>query len=453
MTALRLVLINTMGATAPEFVCTALSKHPDAVVLPGLSPVRDRAVLYRGHDLTGLDARQAFDALWRSSYEPSGRMWAGVLRDAEPAERDSIDLEEARRLFALAWHPGQSYASCILAFVRSAAVLVGADKKGARVGAIGGAPFLRILEAKEILATDTKVLDCQVPLPIWLALAGSRGVVNCHDALHTWIIGRLQVELARQMGVCVFGVDALHAAANGVLPKDALNFLDLDSQAPVGPAGRWQRIFDPRVFSETESLAHDIKDMFRGDPLFDAAEDIETWIKRAAQAPTVRELLADYDLYWRGTAHVHFDTCGPLEKAVVAAALNAVGQDSLCDTRDFRARFAQAFYHEWIRFRSYSFERPALDLDVSLGPMEKLLPLPRAGYFAFAAVAYLERCVDSQSKWFDSYCSVTQSDLFQRLVDPNYASILDRHGLTARLQALARKDADTGLCAQAKFGG
>ena len=433
-------VIDTIGATSPEFVSAALARHPHISVLPGLAFVRDDLRLYREHNLAGLDGRMVFDRLWAPSFEPSGRMWAGIPRHLSREQRRALDIESARTAFAREWSSDDSYLETLFKFARHATPLFGAWKPGSTHMGFCGAPFLRILDWDELAGSGVKVLSANVALPIWLALISHRSIVNCHDALRTWIVHALLVACARDHGVEVHPVDAVAAGVEGNLPT-AFEVLGADPSLPLFPhAGSGHVEFDPKLFSYTESLAADLVALFAGDPLYETASRAATWSTEVVTDNRIRQLLQLYLRYWRSTAHIHFDSVGPLEQEIVHAALDQIGELKCVDTRTFQQRFSQAFFFNHIRFRSYTFESPQVDLDSYLGDIEDLIKLPRAPYFVHASLCYLEEVLAKQEKWVDSFLPLARSSVYRRLCDPSLRRLIDTNDFRFRLEALEERD-------------
>lgn len=443
-------VIDTVGATAPEFVSAALSRHPHVTVLPGLAFVRDDLRLYRRHRLAGRTAHEVFDALWLPSFEPTGRMWAGIPRRFSPQQRKALDIGPARRSFAADWSAGFSYAETLFLFASHVAPAVGAARATTAWIGFAGAPFLRTIDWGDLMAHDIEVLSAGTSLPHWLALVSHRSVVNCIDALHTWIIHAVLIEVARLHGVSIHPVNSVEIAQGDI--GQAFSALRLEASAGLlSEPGPGHARFDSREFEYVESLARALESMLAGDPTYESALTAAQWAPRVAKAPRIQHLIRLYLQYWEGSAHIHFDTLGPLEAEIVATALSLSGLTSHTDPRDFERRFPQAFFHELVRFRSFSFESPQVSLDCYLGELEQRLPLPQAPYFAFAAVAYLERALGSQKKWSDSYLPLASSALYQALRSQPFQRIVETQGLEARLQALEGADREIAGRAAARL--
>ena len=441
-------VIDTMGATAPEFVAGALARHPHVSVLPGLAFVRDGLRLYRPQRLQDLSGEGVFDRLWAPSFEPGGRMWAGVTRRFSAEERTHLDLTAARRAFAADWSPTAGYVETLFLFASHVAPAVGAWKTHTRALGFCGAPFLRSLGWRELIERDITVLSAEVPLPMWLALASQRSIVNCLDALHGWIVHHVLVEVARRRGVRVHSVRSTRVASEGA-EAATLAALGLDTSLPMlAEPGPGHAVFRAPELAPTEALAATLDEMFAGDPMYAAAARVAEWTPLAATADHVQSLVDVYVEYWNSTAHIHFDTVGPLEQEIVRVALAVSGLDAGSDRRTFARRFAQSFFHERIRFRSYTFETPSVDIDVSLGCLEDAVVLPRAPYFVHAALAYLERIQSFQKKWFDSYRPLAESSLFRTLESEVFTPLTADPRLRDRLSALQKTDAEIRLAAE-----
>ncbi|MEO8006452.1 MAG: hypothetical protein ABI771_16170 [Betaproteobacteria bacterium] len=436
---LKYFVIDTLGATAPEFIAAALAQHPQVSVLPGLAFVRDDVRLYRPHRLQDLSALEVFDRLWSPSYEPSGRMWAGIGRRIP--RQDVAVLEQARQHFAQSWRPASSYVETLFHFAEQVAPAVGAWKAGGSHLGFCGAPFLKTIDWDELIAHDVQVISSETSLPIWLALVSYRSIVNGLDALKYWIVHKLLRASASRAGVKVQVVDAVATAKRAT--DAAFSALGLAAAAaPDDAPGLGHALFDATLFAQTEALAADLARLYQGDPLYDAASDADKWVDAVAAIPEVQSLLRHYVTQWKTTAHIHFDTVGPLENEIVTVALRHAGIADRDDMRSFEERFSQAFFHEHIRFRSYSFESPTIDLDIWLGSLERLVTLPHAPYFVHATLKYLERCLDNQGKWFDSYSPLSDSPLYQLLRGPDFAHTLAGHDFAARLERIEQRDAE-----------
>lgn len=445
MANLKYFVIDTLGATAPEFIAAALARHPQVSVLPGLAFVRDDVRLYRPHRLRGLSALDVFDRLWAPSYEPSGRMWAGIGRRIP--QQDVAALEQARQRFARSWRPASSYVETLFHFAEHVAPAVGAWKAGGSHLGFCGSPFLKTIDWNELIAHDVQVISSETSLSVWLALVSYRSIVNGLDALKYWIVHKLLRAAASRAGVTVYVVDALATARR---ETDAA-FIALGIAADAAPHdahGSGHAVFDPTLFAHSEALAADLARMYQGDPLYDAAGEADNWVDDVAAVPEVQALLRHYVAQWKSTAHIHFDTVGPLENEIVTVALRTAGIADRRDMRSFEERFSQAFFHEHIRFRSYTFETPAIDLDTWLGSLEGLVTLPHAPYFVHATLKYLERCLDNQGKWFDSYSPLSDSHLYQSLRQPNFAHTLASHDFTERMERIEQRDAEIAVRAR-----
>jgi hypothetical protein len=448
MPPLKRFVIHTPGATAPELISSALATHPRLAVLPGLAFIRDELRLYRPHRLADSTAHELFDRLWAPSYEPSGRMWAGIARRMSSEELPEIDLRAARQAFSKVWSPRMSYIDTLFSFAESIAPAIGAWKAGASHLGFCGPPLLLTLDWNELAAREVRVLTAETSLPIWLALISFRSIVNCLDALQYWIIHRLIIAYARHHGVDTAPVDSVAA---GRSPLGAWRALELDdTRATPSDPGPGHTRFDAVQFAANRALADSLAALYAGDALYDAADHADEWVDLVVAAPDIRRLLNLYIEYWRSSAHIHFDTSGPLERQIATRALEIAGLAAPPDSRSFEQRFGQRFFHHHIRFRSYSFEHASTDVDTYLGSLENLLVLPRAPYFVHAALLYLERCLDSQSKWCDSYQPLAQSPLYGKLRDPALARILQTNGLGLRLEHLEQRDAEIALSARGR---
>lgn len=447
MANLKYFVIDTLGATAPEFIAAALARHPHVSVLPGLAFVRDDVRLYRAHRLRDLSAPEVFDQLWAPSYEPSGRMWAGIARRIP--QQDDAALDHARRRFVQTWRPDSDYVGTLFHFAACVAPAVGAWKTGGSHLGFCGSPFLKTMAWNELIAHDVQVISAETSLPIWLALVSYRSIVNGLDALKYWVVHKLLRAAARRAGVKVHVVDAI---ATAKLSSDAaFKALGLSGKVEMNTApGLGHALFDAPLFAHTESLAADLAQLYQGDPLYEAARDADQWVDAASAAPEIQALLRHYLAQWETTAHIHFDTVGPLENEIVALALRNAGIADRPDPRSFEDRFSQAFFHVHIRFRSYTFENPVIDLDIWLGSLERMVTLPHAPYFVHATLKYLERCLDSQGKWFDSYLPLSDSHLYQLLRRPDFAHTLAGHDFTARLERIEQRDAEIAVRARAR---
>ncbi len=445
MANLKYFVIDTLGATAPEFIAATLARHPQVSVLPGLAFVRDDVRLYRAHRLEDLPALEVFDRLWSPSYEPSGRMWAGIGRRIP--QQDVAALEQARQRFAQSWRPTPDYVGTLFHFAEQVAPAVGAWKTGGSHLGFCGSPFLKTLDWNELIAHDVQVISSETSLPIWLALVSYRSIVNGLDALKYWLVHKLLRAAARRAGVKVHVVDAI-ATAKGSTDA-AFNALGFANKGAIdaGP-GLGHALFDAPLFAQTEALAADLARLYQGDPLYEAARDADQWVDAVAATPEVQALLNHYVAQWKTTSHIHFDTVGPLENEILRLALRNAGIADRPDLRTFEERFSQAFFHEHIRFRSYTFESPVIDLDIWLGSLERLITLPHAPYYVHASLKYLERCLDSQGKWFDSYSPLTESHLYRLLRQPDFAHTVAGHDFAARLERIEQRDAEIAVRAR-----
>lgn len=447
MANLKYFVIDTLGATAPEFIAAALAGHPQVSVLPGLAFVRDDVRLYRQHRLQGLSALEVFDRLWAPSYEPSGRMWAGIGRRIP--QQDVGALEQARQRFARSWRPNSSYVETLFQFAEQVAPAVGAWKAGGSHLGFCGSPFLKTIDWDELIAHDVQVISSETSLPTWLALVSYRSIVNALDALKYWIVHKLLRAAARRAGVEVHVVDAVATAKRS--SNAAFSALGIANKGEIHAApGLGHALFDAALFGHTEALAAELARLYQGDPLYDAASDADMWVDAVAAIPEVQSLLRHYLAQWQTTAHIHFDTVGPMENEIVTVALRHAGIADRGDTRSFEERFSQAFFHEHIRFRSYTFENPLIDLDIWLGSMERMVTLPHAPYFVHATLKYLERCLDNQGKWFDSYLPLSDSPLYRLLRQPHFAHAIAGHDFTARLERIEQRDAEIAVRARGR---
>jgi hypothetical protein len=242
-------------------------------------------------------------------------------------------------------------------------------------------------------------------------------------------------------------VDAIATAK--LSTDDAFNALGLvNKDVTDAGTGLGHALFDATLFAQTELLAADLARLYQGDPLYEAARDADQWVDAIAAIPEVQSLLKHYAAQWKTTSHIHFDTVGPLENEIVKVALREAGIADRPDPRTFEERFSQAFFHEHIRFRSYSFESPEIDLDIWLGSLERLITVPHAPYFVHAALKYLERCLDSQGKWFDSYSTLGDSHLYRVLRQPDFAHTVSGHDFAARLERIEQRDAEIAVRAR-----
>lgn len=446
-------VIDTIGATAPEFISAALARHPKISVLPGLAFVRDGTRLYRPHRFEDLDGADVFDRLWAPSFEPTGRMWAGLARNLPPEARTALDPREARDIFTKEWKPESGYAQTLFRFADQVAGLFRAWKPESTHLGFCGAPFLRTIDWKELIDNRIIVISSEVPLPIWLALVSHRSIVNCLDALHTWIIHGLIVAAARQSGVQIKSIDAA-AMGRGGCVRPALEALGIESTDSLHPdTGPGHMVFDAGVFNRTEVLASELEAVFAGNPLYEFSSRVTDWAPTVIRSERIRHLVDLYIQYWRSTAHIHFDTVGPLEREIVHSTIEAAPEFHGIDTRSFQQRFSQNFFFETIQFRSYSFETPSIALDTYLGDLEALTNIPCAPYFVHAALCYLERALDRQKKWFDSYISLAESHVYRTLCSEKFRRVMDTNGFEARIQELQKQDRELSARAAARAAG
>ncbi len=435
------VVVDTHGATAPEFITATLARHPTVAMLPGLAFVRDGFKLYRTHQLKGLDGQATFDRLWAPSFDANGRMWAGIARHMTAYRITASDLAAARQSFVTTWQSDSSYIDTLFDFALSVAPVVGAWKANTTHLGFCGAPFLMTVDWDDLKRAEVRIVASMTNLPTWLALVSHRSIVNCLDALRYWIIHSVVRAVAARSGVTMLACDALRYTSTPQLEAQLRDFLVLPD-ASMLPPQLGHINFDPTVFAQTQTLADSLDRMFTGDPVYDAATQIESAADTLASDPTLVKLVANYITYWRSTAHIHFDTVGPLQIEIADRALTTLGAKGLHDPRSATQRFAQAFFHEIISFRSYGFETPAITTDTYLGVLEEMLNLPKAPYFVHAALCYLEHCLDRQKKWFDSYLSLKESRLYQTLRSSTFARIIATHDFTACLERLETLDAE-----------
>lgn len=444
MSDLVKVIVDTHGATAPEFVTAALARHPTVTMLPGLAFVREGLRLYRPHQLQGLDGARTFDRLWAPSFEPNGRMWAGVTRHMTASSIAALDLATARQDFIATWQPDAPYIDTLFAFAAAVAPVVGAWKPSTTHLGFCGPPCLMTVDWDDLKRAEVRVVVAQTTLPIWLALISQRSIVNCLDALRYWLVHAVVRAAAVRAGVALFVSDSLRYTRVPGLEAPLRDFLDLPEAALLPPQPGHLN-FNATVFAETQMLADALDRMFAGDPTYDAATRVETYADTLAADPMMAKLLDRYITYWRSTAHLHFDTVGPLQIEIADRALAALGVAGLRDPRSATQRFAQAFFHEFIAFRSYSFETPEFTIDTYLGVLEESVDLPVAPYFVHAALCYLEHCLDRQKKWLDSYLSLKESRLYQMCRSPAFARLITTHDFAARLARLEALDAETAV--------
>jgi hypothetical protein len=442
--ASRLLLIDTLGGSAPEFITAALSTRTEVNALPGLAFVRDDLRLYRRHRLDGLDAGAVFDRLWQPSYEPGGRLWAGVLRQIPPAERSTADLARARSLFQHAYRPEAGYLAALETFASAVLRGFGWWKEDATWLAACGVPFLKTVSWTELADSKCVVVESAVPVDTWLALISYRSVVRCPNALIYWLIHKLLYRLAARQGVRIVRCDALLAGRRGALERDLLRELDLDTGQPdAARPAPGHMTFNAAIFAHTERLAGEIAAIYGDTLLYRRAVEVDSWARTALEDEELVRLLTLYLRYWDTTAHVHFDTSGPCEQAIAARLDTLLGERAMgAPPVSATPQWSYDFYERLVDFHSYDFETPTLRVHTSLGALEAQITLPRAPYFLHAALCYLERCVNIQGKWFDSYQSVAASHLYQRLKSQEYAMAIEQFGYAERLQQLAGRDAE-----------
>ncbi len=431
------VLVDTMGGTAPEFITAALATHPGINALPGLAFVRDGLRLYRRHALAGLDGDALFDRLWQPSYEPGGRLWAGIARHLAPAGRDALPLAAARALFRQQHVPGSGYLATLESF--AVAVLQGCGwwRDGATHVAACGVPFLKTVDWAELADADCVLVESAVPLDIWLALISHRSIVRCPHALAYWIIHKLLYRLAARRGIRVLRCDAIAAGERGAVDDALLRQLGLAAAGTTRlPPGPGHQSFSPDAFAHVTSLARDIAAIYGASPLYALARDVDDWADGAVQDAELAGLLDGYLRYWDTTAHVHFDTSSPCEQAIAARVSALRGLPAAPSS----AAPSEDFYERLVDFQSYDFETPRFGTHTWLGALEERIVLPHAPYFLHAAVSYLEHCLVMQGKWFDSYQPLGASDLYRRLTSAAYAASVGRLGFAERLRRLAPQD-------------
>lgn len=438
-----IVLVDTPGGTAPEFITAALATHPGVNALPGLAFVRDGLRLYRRHDLAGLDGDAIFDRLWQPSYEPGGRLWAGVARHLAPAARDGLPVAAARALFRQQHVPGAGYLATLGSF--AVAVLQGCGwwRDGATHVAVCGVPFLKTVPWDELARPGCVLVEAAVPLDTWLALISHRSIVRCPHALVYWIIHKLLYRLAARRGIRVLRCDAISAGQHGTVDDALLGQLGLEAGRPrrLEP-GPGHQSFSPATFAHVTSLARDIAAIYGATPLYALARDVDDWAGEAVLDAELSQLLAGYLRYWETTAHVHFDTSGPCEQAIAARVIALRGLPAAPPADGDPGASSRDFYERLVDFQSYDFETPRFGTHTWLGALEERISLPHAPYFLHAAVCYLEHCLAMQGKWFDSYQPLGASDLYRRLTSPAWAASVGRLGFAERLGRLAGQDED-----------
>lgn len=440
---MRWFVIDTAGATAPEFVSAALQRSAGVVVLPGLAYVRDGTRLYRRHELAGLDAAAVFERLWQPSFEPGGRMWAGIARRLPYDIYRELPLDAARARFVAQWSGELDYTRTLFLFAQCVAPALQVDKPAASHLGFCGAPFLRTIAWDELIAHRVTVVSARVPVPVWLVLVSERSIVNPRDALRYWIVHRVVLAAARRHGVDIVEVDALRVASDGI-DAPLARALGLGSREAVDVLPDGHARFSAAGFAPVLALADTLQGIYAADPLLLLAESIDTLLERHADAllpdAPLGRLVARYLRYWNSTAHIHFDTPGPLEHEIVGAVLCLAGapDDSAAPPDQ---GLAWDFYQRWIRFRSYRFESVEVELDGYLGSLEDEIALPPLPYFVQAVLAYLGRCLEHQGKWFDSYQPLAASAFHRVLRSARFAPVLALHGFAQRLAQLEEADA------------
>ena len=405
-----LVFINTLGLTGSEIMAAALQGTAGLRVLPGQNFIQHDKVLYRSHAYASCGAREVFAQLNREQVMKSGRIWMGLTKHMNPAERAAYDRATHEREFCARLGEARDYLHCVTVYAEAYFAAAGRPLGEGERLAICGGNFALNSAAYPGFAQQVHVVDVTNQIYTWLAMISQRMTFDCVAACQFWLVNRLWLaRFSRRHGRCTsVALEDYHRDPAGVIAG-------LQKQLGLGAGGEATAepgfmAYQPAIMAGVLADADKLRRIYHGLPLFDLAENFDAHVPRWLEQPEINRLLDRYQAYWNTTGHTNFDVIGPIEQELMMN-LGVMALPEKVSTSVW-------FYHRAFRLDSDHYNTSRVHWRHPLGMLEDEIELPRLPFYLKIAVHYLQAIIASYRVFLHSYVPLRHQAIYRRLQDP-----------------------------------
>jgi len=427
----ELVFINTIGLTGSDLVAAALNGTAGLRVLPGQNFIQHDKALYRPHTYARASAPEVFAQLNREQIMKSGRIWMGLTKHMNSAERAAYNRTTHEGEFCARLGAPRDYLHCVTVYAEAYFIAAGRTLGESDRIAICGGNFALNSRDYPDFGQQVHVIDVTNHIYTWLAMINQRMTFDCVAACQFWLVNRLW--LAR------FGLQ--HRRYTRVALEDYHrdpNKVIAGLQSQLGLSAGVKKLPEPGVLAYNPTImagvladADMLRRIYHRLPLFDLAENFEAKGAHLLERPEINRLLDRYQAYWNTTGHTNFDVIGPIEQELIA--------NLGVDVWPAKISTSVWFYHRAFQLDSDHYDTPVAHWRHPLGHLEDEIELPRMPFFLKIAVRYLQAIIEGYRFFLHSYLPLRNQAIYRRLQDPAFKKKAVECGFSAWLEDLEKQ--------------